>query len=316
MLVDAINTEGILSIDDLRNLGFSCERVQWLVKAGRWQRIFPRIYATFSGPIPYSAMLHAAVLYGGDDAALSHSTAGHSHRMCARPDTIHITIPFDRRVRSQPGLTIHRSRTLRPRDVRGLPARTTVERTVIDLIAEKTSARAALGLVGDAVRSRRTTADRLRAALLDRPAVRWRQAVLDALPDVARGAHSVLEIIDAKQRKLHGLPMGTRQFTRKQNGVERLDVVIEAYRTHIELDGQLGHDGTIERWRDMDRDNRSETQGLRHLRYGWADMLDRPCEVMIQQALVLRDEGWRGTFRRCRSCPQALPAVLVGVVER
>ncbi len=106
--------------------------------------------------------------------------------------------------------------------------------------------------------------------------------------------------------------MGTRQFRRKANGVEHLDVLIEEYRTHIELDGHLGHDGTLERWRDMERDNRSEAQRLRHLRYGWADMIDRPCDAMIQQALILRDEGWRGQFRRCVRCPKDLPEPLRG----
>jgi hypothetical protein len=34
----------------------------------------------------------------------------------------------------------------------------------------------------------------------------------------------------------------------------------------------------------MRRDNRSELDGLRHLRYGWADIVDSPCQVAAQQA--------------------------------
>ena len=33
----------------------------------------------------------------------------------------------------------------------------------------------------------------------------------------------------------------------------------------------------------MRRDNRSELAGLRHLRYGWADIVDHPCQVAVQQ---------------------------------
>lgn len=300
-----------MSWDNLRSLGFTKDKVGWLVESGRWQRPFPRVYATFSGPIPYQVTLMAAVLYAGRGAALSHFTAGHSYGSCSRPNTIHLIVAMDRMVRPQPGLTIHRSRTLSATDIRIVePAMTTPERTVIDVLATQQTARAALGLVGDAVRSRRTNADRVRAALIATPEVKWRQVVLDALPDVTAGAHSVLEIMDAKARRRHGLPMGKRQFTRKRNGVEHLDVLIEEFATHIELDGRLGHDGTLEVWRDMRRDNHSEVLRLRHLRYGFADMHDQECEVMIQQAEVLRQQGWTAPFRRCRKCPKTLPTSL------
>jgi hypothetical protein len=42
----------------------------------------------------------------------------------------------------------------------------------------------------------------------------------------------------------------------------------------------------------MRRDNRSEVMRLRELRYGWADMVDKPCEVAIEQAVILRQQGW------------------------
>jgi hypothetical protein len=60
----------------------------------------------------------------------------------------------------------------------------------------------------------------------------------------------------------------------------------------------------------MRRDNRSEVQQLRHLRYGWADMVHRPCDVAIEQGIVLRQQGWQGAFKRCRNCPTQLPPEL------
>jgi hypothetical protein len=60
----------------------------------------------------------------------------------------------------------------------------------------------------------------------------------------------------------------------------------------------------------MRRDNHSEVSRLRHLRYGWADMLDRGCDVAIEQGVVLRQQGWKGKFKRCKSCPPELPAGL------
>jgi hypothetical protein len=245
------------------------------------------------------------LLYGGEDAVLCHESAGALWRLCPAPPTIHVLVPYRRQVDAQPGLEVHRSRTFAPSDVHPAlrPRRTTVERTVLDLLRYKKNADQAIGLIGDAIRLRATTADRLRHALSGQPRVRWRKVVLDAMPDLTGGAHSPLELRDAAIRRAHGLPQGTRQARRLGDGTEYLDVLIEEYGAHIELDGRLGHDRTRERWRDMRRDNRSELAGLRHLRYGWADLVDRPCAVAKEQATVLRQQGWPGVFRPCANCP-------------
>jgi hypothetical protein len=128
--------------------------------------------------------------------------------------------------------------------------------------------------------------------------------VLNPLRNLNAGAHSPLELRDAPLRRRHGLPQGTRQVRRLADGAEYLDVVIEEYGVHVELDGRLGHDAARQQWRDMRRDNRSELAGMRHLRYGWADMIDRPCEVAEQQARVLSQQGWPGNLGKCANCRQ------------
>jgi hypothetical protein len=280
------------------------ERIRWLVESGRWQSPFPRVFVAFSGPIPLLTLQYAALLYAGAGAVLSHESAGSLWRLCAPPNAIHVTVRYPRQVEDRPGLVLHRSRNVIDLDIHPArsPLRTRIERTVLDLLADKRTADEALGLVADAVRDRATTTERMRSALIRRPTTRWRRVILEALPDVNAGAHSALEIRDAKLRRRHGLPMGTRQFRRQTDGSEYLDVLIEEWQLHVELDGRLGHDRARERWRDMKRDNRSEVQQLRHLRYGWADLLDRPCEVAAEQALILRQQGWRGAFRRCAGC--------------
>lgn len=305
----ALGPDGIVDLAGCRDSGLTEDKLHWLVTSGRWQIVYPRTYATFSGPLPSRSRLRAAVLYAGRGAALSHETAGAKYGLNRQPDAIHVTVHYERDADDQPGLVVHRSRTLLPHDVveaDGL-AWTTIERTVLDLLPGQRSATAALGLIGDAIRTRRTSADRLRRALDEMPATKWRRIVLDALPDVAAGAQSPLELRDAKLRRRHGLPAGQRQVRRVGSGVEFLDVLITEFGVHIELDGRLGNDRTTERWRDMRRDNRSELAGLRHLRYGWGDIVDRPCEVAIEQASVLRQQGWRGDFKRCRACPTTLP---------
>jgi hypothetical protein len=283
----------------------SDRRLHHLVETGRWQLAYPRVYVTFSGPIPLVTRQHAALLYAGPDAVLSHESAGHYSQLCREPAAIHLTVTYQRKVHDQLGMVLHRSRTITADDVHPVfePRRTRIERTVLDLVARKTTADAALGLVADSLRHRATTPERLRSALEGRPRARWRKVILEALPDLRAGAQSALELRDASLRRLHHLPSGRRQASRLADGTECLDILIEQWRVHVELDGRLGHDRAREIWRDMRRDNRSQLAGLRHLRYGWADIVDRPCHVAIEQAVVLRQQGWTGRFTRCRACP-------------
>lgn len=298
------DTEGIVDLATCRAAGMSAKKIRWLVDSGRWQYVYPRTFATFSGPVPPRARLYAAVMYAGPAAVLSHETAGHAHGLCRAPSRIHLTVPYERAVTAKPGLVVHRSRTLVPAEAIGSPPRTTIERTVLDLLRIQRSADSALGLVADALRARRTTPARLRSMLVYERPTRWRQVLIDALPDLERGAQSPLELRDAALRRRHGLPAGERQVRRTHEGTEYLDVLIIEHGLHVELDGRLGHDRARERWRDMRRDNRSELAGLRHLRYGWADLVDRPCNVAAQQGLILRQQGWKGEFKLCRRCPR------------
>lgn len=182
-----------------------------------------------------------------------------------------------------------------------------MERTVLDLLPQQANAEAALGLVADALRHPAATVDRIRQALGARTSTAWRRVVLDALPDIRAGAQSVLELHDANLRRRHNLPFGERQFKRLQDGTEHLDVFIEDWSVHVEFDG---HDRAREIWRDMRRDNRGVVARVWQLRYGRADMVDRPCDVAVEQAVILRRQGWPGRFTRCRRCPPFLPPEL------
>jgi very-short-patch-repair endonuclease len=298
-------TDGVVSLAVCRTAGLTDRRLSDLVATGRWQSPWPRVYVTFSGPLPSATRLQAAVLYAGSDATISHASAGYLWRLTAEPPVIHLSVPYLRDADDQPGLLVHRSRTLRPTDSHPVftPRRTTAERTVLDLLADLPTATGALALVADAIRGRHTTPERLRTALGERRRTRWRKAILTALPDLRAGAQSALELRDAEIRRRHGLPAGARQVRRQVDGTEYLDVVIEEWQLHVELDGRLGHDRAREIWRDMRRDNRSELLGYRHLRYGWADLVDRGCEAAREQAEVLRRQGWPGRLVRCPRCP-------------
>jgi hypothetical protein len=65
-----------------------------------------------------------------------------------------------------------------------------------------------------------------------------------------------------------------------------LDNLYKEYRLAVERDSQVAHpvDG---RWADIRRDNVSTVSGIVTLRYGWADVTDRPCSAAAEVAAVL-----------------------------
>ena len=121
------------------------------------------------------------------------------------------------------------------------------------------------------------------------------------LSDVAKGVESPLELRYLRDvERAHGLPEGQRQ--RYRGGLRhRTDVSYDEFAVLVELDGRLGHEGAG-RFRDMRRDNDFALRALLTLRYGWPDVVDRPCEVAFQVATVLADRGWTGLFGRCHRC--------------
>ena len=289
---------GVLTRAQAKRCGLSDGALAARVASGRWRRLFGPVYATFSGPVPRTALLWAAVLRCGPGAVLSHATAAELWGLdTVVRQVVHVSVPWRRRVAPLPGLRVWRRVTMPPG--RGSPPRTPVEDTVIDLTQVAGSVDAAAAWVARACGSRLTTAARLERVIAGRPKLRWRSELAAAVTDVGLGCHSALELRYLRDvERAHGLPVGLRQV-RALDGYQDVrygEVVV------VELDGQLGHlgDGVL---RDLRRDNSAAVAGLTTLRYGWADVTGRPCAVAEQVASVLRRAGWTGTVRRCPVCP-------------
>lgn len=79
----------------------------------------------------------------------------------------------------------------------------------------------------------------------------------------------------------------------------------------VELDGQLGHEGTS-RWCDIRRDNAAALQQLTTLRYGWIDITRNPCQVAADIPEVLSQRRY-DKFHPCGpGCPVEQVAVRPG----
>jgi hypothetical protein len=296
------NQEGIVSRAQALAAGFTRVNVRHYLATGRWQRIFPGVYATFSGPLPRRGLLWAVVLRAGPEAVLSHETAAELLGMADRPaPLLHVTIPAGRTVTAIPGVRIHRCRrTDLGRHPSRLPPQTRVEETAIDLTQSARSVDEAMSWLATAVGARLTTPQHLAATMRLRPRLRWRALLDTAIADIGQGCHSLLELRYLRTvERAHRLPVGQRQAPSPVRGTTAYDDVrYPAYRTRVELDGRAAHPDQ-RRWRDMRRDNAATTAGDRVLRYGMADVDMAPCQVATQVGAVLRVGGWTGNPTRC-----------------
>jgi very-short-patch-repair endonuclease len=282
--------------------GLAPSVIESRLRTGRWQSLQRGVYATFSGPPQRIAVLWAAVLRAGPAAILSHESAAELYRLVHEPDQlIHVTIPMRRRARNASGVVVHRSHRIDEARHPGLtPPRTIVEETVLDMIQAMTSLDDAISLIARACADDLTTPFLLSWRMEMRAKVRWRTALAAALADVQEGAHSPLERRHLNRVvRAHGLPRAKRQARIVRGGRSQYrDEFYEDFGVCVELDGQAAHPPQA-RWRDIRRDNANAADGIITLRYGWADIIDHPCEVAAEIAAVLRSRGWTGHPRSC-----------------
>jgi hypothetical protein len=305
---------GILTCGQALEGGLSRHMIKSRLRQGRWQRMYTGVYATFSGQPERLAVLWAAALRVGPDAALSHQTGAELARLEDRPSAlIHVTLSSTRRVDAIPGIVLHESqRAAQARHPTLTPPQTRIEETVLDLTELATTVDGAAGWVTRALGRRLTTQDRLLDAVALRKRLRWRGALGELLSPDWAGVHSGLEYRYVRDvERPHGLPGGVRQArARRGRAVIYRDVLYEEYALAVELDGQAAHPAEL-RWNDIHRDNAAAADGVTTLRFGWLDVTRSPCLVAAQVAQVLGVRGYPGARPCSPACPvagQAKPA--------
>lgn len=180
----------------------------------------------------------------------------------------------------------------------GDPSRTWLEDSVLDLAWDCMTSDEVISIVGRVLSERLSTPARLLSSLSQRSRQKHRGIIHEMCSDLL-GVESVLEerFVHGVAQP-HGLPAPRRQVRRAPG---RYDNLYEEYLLVVELDGDQAHRG--EQLRDMRRDNRTLVDlGLVTLRYGWSDVVNRPCDVAAQIALVLNRGGWDGQLTKCRHC--------------
>jgi very-short-patch-repair endonuclease len=309
---------GIVDRGQALALGFSRRQISHRLHSGAWQRVYPGVYATFTGPLSREAQMWAAVRCAGDGAMVSHETAAEVHGIIDKPRsaTIHVTVPLRRRPAPKKpvrGIVIHRSDQSKQQFLGpfNLP-RTTVEDTVLDLVAVSPTFDRAYAWITRGVSRKRLTVSVLRAALARRRRIRWRRWLDDAFEDARDGVDSPLERRYVRDvERAHGLPKSQRQARREFGGKAHYrDSWYAEYRVVVEIDGPAYHQNEQVQ-QDKARDNLNlAMDDVRTYRFGPVEVTERVCETAAMVAATLRRTGWHGTPRPCRraACVIAGPA--------
>lgn len=302
--------DGLLDIDQLRLLGVGPGVVAANLKAERWRRVLPRVYATFTGPLTRAAKISGALLYGGPRAVLSHRTAAEEWRML-RIDPlapVHITVPYSCSAVSQsPLVVVHRSRAF-PYLVAGTePPRTSKADTVLDLATSEPDVRAAMRRFVALATTGRVPIRELRHRLEQRRPRRYGTVLTEALRLLADGVQSALEQRYACDvESTHCLPTAQRQRPFVVDGRtlwEDVSYDSIGIPLTVRLDGRAFHDAPEVAFRDRRRDNAAELAARHRLVYGWDEVTRDSCGVAAEVAAVLHRAGWHGPLRQCdRGC--------------
>jgi hypothetical protein len=251
------------------------------------------------------------MLHGGKGAQLSHQTAAELLRLADEPSfPIHLKVPVERRVRSLPGVVIHRSSSIEQgwRFARGVPPHTLVEQTVLDLLDAAADFDDAVGWVTRAFQRNLTNEASLRRAVAARKKLRWRDQLDELISMAAAGTHSTLEYrYDRDVERAHGLPPARKQvpFTKPDGTRGFRDRYYAEYRLVVELDGRRHHDDD-RRDHDRRRDNDAAATTGATLRYDWRDVVRTQCETAAQVYAALRQRGYTGSLKPCSATCTAL----------
>jgi len=272
---------GVVSLAQLRALGFSQDAVERRARLGRLRRVHRGVYAVGGATLPREGRWLAAVLACGDGAVLSHvSAAAHWNLLNYDAPRPEVTAPASRR--GVPGIRLHRSRSLDAQDTtthQGI-AVTTVHRTLLDIAAP----------VPDH-HLERALAQAERLQLYDHTAITDAIARANGHRGTKRLASAIKSDpawtrgeLEARMRKLarkHGLPRpecNASLDAPDHPGLEA-DFYFPAHRLVIETDGWDTHRTRQAFEDDRAKDAALTAAGYTVMRFTWRQLRDDPQTV-------------------------------------
>jgi very-short-patch-repair endonuclease len=271
--------------------GVPARTIKRWASRGLLHRIHRGVYVLGHTELAFGARERAALLASGPGAVISHASAAFQWGLCeAPPPVVDVTITGRQR-RSKPGIRLHRTRAISPREIRqrhGL-AVTSPARTVIDLAAAATLDELDR-LVAESRVKRLIRPGELEAALARAGrtvgAARMRRFLAGEVePDFTRskGERRLLDLLRQSR-----LPQP--RSNRRAAGYE-VDFLWEAEKLVVEFDGYRFHGHRRAFERDRRKDVELANAGYQVLRFTWRQLTEEPLVVI---AAIARALGRRG----------------------
>jgi hypothetical protein len=268
---------GVVGWGQLEGLGVGEATICRWVDAGRLHPVHHGVYAVGHSHLDLTGRLHAALLYAGSAAVLSHTTAAsHWGLIADQPRRVHLTVPG--RCRSLSTVRAHHTRRIERTEHLGLPV-TPVARTLLDLasllpFAQLRRALAEADFQG-LLRPRAVEAVLGRG----RPgSAALRRSLARHLPELA-ATRSVLEegFLALCERSAIRVPEVNAT-------VEHLmvDALWAAEKVIVELDGQSAHASAANVEQDRAREHTLRRAGYLVIRYSWQQVTRRPEAVAAE----------------------------------
>jgi very-short-patch-repair endonuclease len=278
---------GVVSRSQLLAMGIGTGAIQSRLRKHYLHQLHRGVYAVGHMALVPLAREMAAVLACGLMAAISHRSAAVVWHLLWASDDAEIDVTVVGGKGCRPGLRIHRSRLLWPRDVqhlRGLPV-TAPWRTLVDL-AETATDRELERATHEALTRRLLSASRLQSQLADyrgrRGIGRLKKLLEDADPPTltrSEAEERFLALVRAA-----GLP--APEVNVRVRGHE-VDFLWRDQGLVVEVDGFQFHSTRAAFERDRRRDAELQSAGLRVLRVTWRQVVEAPYATLTNLVRAL-----------------------------
>ena len=295
---------GTVARRQVLELGGSDADIARMLRRKELVQVHPGVYVDHTGPLTPSQRRWVAVLARWPAALWRESALGEP-----TGGTIHLAVDRHRNADPLPGVAIHRMTDLHGRtDWRTTPPQIRAPQAVIDTMVARLDEGDVAGAYAVLTRAcfRRTTPDRIAAALARRSRVRHRRMIADLVEDRRTGACSVLERgYLHRVERAHGLPRGRRQRLSTATGARTdQDVRYEKYGLVVELNGRSIHDNP-DSWDADARRGLAElaVSGALTVPVTYGLVFRDACRTAGWIAVILQRLGWTGELRRCPDCP-------------
>jgi hypothetical protein len=273
----AARQHGVVSVEQLRSIGFDKHRVRSRVRAGRLHAVHRGVYAVGHAGFSIERWWMAAVLACGPGAVLSHTSAAALWDLLRPEDgPVDISLPSHSGRRRRSGIRIHRCASLAASpslDERGMEIVLTTIRNRIPVTA-----------VARTIRDLEATAPQY----LVRHAIRQAQLAGFRIDDRAaartRGTRSDLELDFLDFCSRHGLPPPEPNVC---VGRWTVDFLWRRQRLAVETDFYATHRGSVAFEDDHQRDLDLRRLGYRVRRYTGAQIRNHPALVVADLGEVL-----------------------------